>query len=158
MRVVVSDAALRVLSSGELEMAVRHERAHAESRDNLKRLLILLAPGLGLGELERSWKRFAEWAADDRATAGDEQRAVVLADALVRIAKLGCCEPAPLITAFLARSKDLEERVERLLKPRGSETGWGWWLGVAGSLGMVAACAGMANLERVHDLLEQLVH
>ena len=41
---VISRAVLQTLSAEELEAALRHERAHSLSRDNLKRLLLLLAP------------------------------------------------------------------------------------------------------------------
>jgi Zn-dependent protease with chaperone function len=69
-RVIVTRAAAAVLSMEQLDVALRHERAHAESRDNLKRLAMLLAPNLlprrTFAALEQAWARAAEWAADDR--------------------------------------------------------------------------------------------
>ena len=78
-RVVVSRQVLGLLSSDQMEAARRHERAHLESRDNWKRLLIEAAPiDFGGSALRQAWGRFSEWAADDRATEGDSARSVAL--------------------------------------------------------------------------------
>jgi beta-lactamase regulating signal transducer with metallopeptidase domain len=117
-RLLISEAALRELSSDQLSVALRHEHAHRASLDNLKRLLILLAPSIfpGLRLLEKSWIKCAEWAADDQATAGDESRSAMLAAALVRIARLqaGIRMP-PLVTSLVEADEDLSRRVDRLL-------------------------------------------
>ncbi len=107
-RIVVSDAARYVLTDVQLAMAIRHEHAHAHAGDNLKRLFILLTPGAfpRVSQLEQAWKRFSEWAADDRAAAGDAGRAVSLAEALVRVAKLGTAGETALMTSFLASEND----------------------------------------------------
>ena len=108
---------------GQLAAALRHEEAHRISRDNLKRLLLLLAPGLlpglhGFGAIERGWARFSEWAADDDAVAGDAHRSLSLAAALVRVARMGGSAPvSPLTAAFLGDSREISARVDRLLSP-----------------------------------------
>ena len=122
-RLVISREVLQNLSAVELEAALRHERAHGTSHDNLKRLLLLLAPNIlpfsmwgGLASLERGWAQFAEWAADDNAVNGDSRRAVSLAGALVRVANMGVLtEASPLMTSLVADGRDLEARVNRLL-------------------------------------------
>ena len=78
-RIFIPRKVMSSLSADQLGAALRHEGAHRDSRDNLKRLLILLAPGIfpfcrGFETLERHWARFTEWAADDRAVDGDTRR------------------------------------------------------------------------------------
>jgi beta-lactamase regulating signal transducer with metallopeptidase domain len=122
-RVVISRNVVSSLPVEQLSAVIRHERAHGISHDNLKRLLILLAPGIlpfasGFRNLERAWAKISEWAADDRATAGKTQRSLSLAAALVRVARLGTAVAAPaLATSLMADGADLSERVDRLLRP-----------------------------------------
>jgi Zn-dependent protease with chaperone function len=120
-RLLISRGVLRVLSAEELDAALRHEHAHRTSRDNAKRLLLLLAPDIfpfvrSLRTLEHSWSKFAEWAADDQAAGGDFRRAVSLAAALVHVARMGSAPPLPFLsTSLLACDRDLSARVDRLL-------------------------------------------
>lgn len=164
-RLVLSQAIVDALPGEQLRAALRHEDAHRESRDNMKRLLLLLAPGVlpglrGFDALEMAWARLAEWAADDRAVAGDSQVSISLAEALVRVARLGAApSPAPLATSLLADGRDLAERVERLLRPTApaSEPAF-----PSASMAMGAGAALMvmmlhpAVLHSVHSLLERL--
>src|SRR5580700_1511271 len=122
-RLIVSRGVLSALTAEQLAAAVRHERAHWTSRDNLKRLLILLTPGIlpfsgGSRTLERGWRKFAEWAADDRAVAGSARRSFALAAALVRVARIsaGPAAQAPLASMLLEEADQLAARVERLLR------------------------------------------
>jgi Zn-dependent protease with chaperone function len=121
-RLLISRSVLQSLSAEELDAALAHEHAHRSSRDNLKRLLIQLAPDIfpflhPLRTLERTWSQFAEWAADDQATAGDSGRAVSLAAALVQVARMGRGPRLPFLsTSLLASDRDLSARVDRLLE------------------------------------------
>lgn len=121
-RLLISRPVVHALTGEQLAAALRHEQGHLVSRDNFKRLLLLLAPdlfpgGRGFARLERAWNRFAEWSADDYAAAGDARRSLSLASALVSVARLGACpQAAPLITSLLADNRDLAARVERLLR------------------------------------------
>jgi hypothetical protein len=116
-RLVVSRGIRQALSTEQFEAALRHERAHGISRDNLKRLLMLLAPEFGgLRRLEEGWSRMAEWAADDWAVEGSAERGLALASALLAVARMGRPRPImPLATPLLADGDGLAERVERLL-------------------------------------------
>lgn len=64
-RIVVSRGVLAALSAEQLDAALRHERAHWASRDNLKRLLLLLAPDAlpfwrSFAALDAAWSRLSE--------------------------------------------------------------------------------------------------
>ena len=120
-RLLVGASVLRALSPGELTAALRHERAHQRSRDNLKRLWLLLSPDClpgirAFANIDRAWARFAEWAADDSSTQGDARRALSLAAALVRVSRMSAAAPPPVLaTPLLGAASDLAVRVDRLL-------------------------------------------
>jgi Zn-dependent protease with chaperone function len=169
-RLVISDGVLRSLSSRQLDVALRHENAHRVSRDNLKRLFLLLAPHPlpfvhGFSFLEKAWAKFAEWAADDAATRGDSLRALSLASALLCIARMGAGpRPSFLHTSLVAGDQNLAARIDRLLhaEPAGPEPVW--WapfperaaaLLVASSLTTLLFWP--VTLSTVHRLLEQFL-
>jgi Zn-dependent protease with chaperone function len=167
---VIRPRVVRALSPEQLQTALGHEWAHRTSRDNLKRLLLLLAPGVlpfseGFAALDRSWKRFTEWAADDRAIEGDPRRSLSLASALVRVARMGAAARlSPLVTSLVAGDHDLSARVDRLLgsmPPREEPLGRMRVLLGGASLLMAVSLAALllrpATLYSVHRLLEHLV-
>lgn len=160
-RLLISSQALEQLSSGELAVVLRHENAHLRSRDNLKRLLIRLAPPVfsRLRELEKAWAKYAEWAADDRAVDGDAVQSATLAAALVRVARLQSnVTVPPLMASLVEANEDLSARVDRLLcaAPVAEARFRSAWLVAAG-----AACCAVAmnpaSLREVHRLLERLL-
>jgi hypothetical protein len=164
-RLLLSHQVVTLLTHEQLDAAVLHERAHADAFDNLKRLLLAFTPGLlpgvrGFTALERQWARFTELAADDDAVAGDPHRALALASALVRVARLGV-NPAPL-TSSLLDGDGLTERVERLLHPAPYEHSYRGMIPALALAGTAALCAsGWAlrpeALQSAHQLLEHLV-
>ena len=170
-RLLISRGVLRTLSAEELDAALSHEHAHCTSRDNAKRLFLLLAPDIfpfvrPLRMLEHSWSKFTEWAADDQATAGDSSRAVSLAAALVQVARMGSAPRLPFLsTSLLARDRDLSVRVNRLLRAapvtpaRPSKTR----PLLRGASFLFACCLAALllappTLSLVHELLELLLH
>jgi Zn-dependent protease with chaperone function len=170
-RLLISRGVLHALSAEELDAALRHEHAHRTSRDNAKRLLLLLAPDIfpfvrPLRALERTWSKFAEWAADDQAIAGDSNRAASLAAALVQVARMGSGPRLPFLsTSLLACDRDLSARVDRLLHavPRASVAlkPAHHRLRTAGFLLTGALAASLLvpfALSSVHELLELLLH
>ena len=121
-RLVISRGVVSALSPEQLAAALRHERAHWTSRDNLKRLCILLTPEIlpfaGCSRtLERGWRKFTEWAADDRAVAGSARRSFALAAALVRVARMTADAPQSPLALLMGDADQLAARVDRLLRP-----------------------------------------
>jgi hypothetical protein len=175
-RVLISSAVLGALSPDELDVALCHEQAHRSARDNFKRLLILLAPDVlpfrrllaGLGD---GWASFAEWAADDEASRGNPQRALALAGALVRIARIGSGPEVPLVASFTAGGRHLEARVERLLHLESpgnaaalTDSGAAQFRAIAGLAAAASGCLAPvvfflpAALSLIYRLLEAFVH
>ena len=120
-QIIASGKVFDLLSQDELQVALQHERAHANSLDNLKHLVFLalpeILPGIhGFKEIEQSWSRFAERSADDAAIAGDPYRGVLLAGALVRIARFQQpLQSQPLLSCIISDGSELELRVSHLL-------------------------------------------
>jgi Zn-dependent protease with chaperone function len=164
-RMVISRSVAGALSPEQLDAALRHEHAHWTARDNFKRLLLLLSPGWFpfSAALEHAWAQMAEWAADDRAVAGDAARSLSLAAVLLAVARMGApAAPHRLATSLLAGAQDLAARVDRLLAavPPADEPApaGAFWTAATAVLAIAAAVwiAQPAALTSVHLLLERL--
>lgn len=170
-QLVISRRVMHGLSTEQREVALRHERAHCIASDNLKRFLILLAPDVlpfvrTFTSLERGWARFTEWAADDQAAEGDPRRALSLAAALVRVAKMGTPpELTSLSSSLMDGDHELQQRVDRLLRPQPKPEKPVKELiplltGAAALIVTAAITVSLwpGSLAVVHQALEQLVH
>ena len=170
-RLVVSRCVLGALSAEQLDVVLYHENAHCTSHDNLKRLFLLLAPDpipfvFGFSRIERAWAKFTEWAADDEAARGDSQRALTLAAALLRVARMGAGPRLSFLhTSLVAGSDDLSARVDRLLclepaRPQSPPLAHFFMRGAALLMaGTVAVLMILpATLSSVHQLLELFLH
>jgi len=170
-QLVISKTVLRGLNAEQRAAALRHESAHRVSRDNIKRFLILLSPDVVpfmrvFSALDHSWAKFTEWAADDQAVAGDSRRALSLASALVRVAKMGSRPKLSyLFSSLLRDNHELTERVDRLLRPQPNPGKPAEVLvPFLTSASALIACAVAVvivwpgSLSVVHQALERLVH
>lgn len=170
-RLMISQKVLRALSAEQLELALQHEAAHRVSRDNVKRLLVLIAPAplpflRVFSAFDRNWVRFSEWAADDEAAQGDPHRALSLAAALLCLARLGKAPRLTFLhTRLLPADQDLSSRVDRLLEvrpvrrnPRSRKrtVAIGAGLGIASCIAVLLTLP--AILSSVHRLLELFLH
>jgi hypothetical protein len=169
---IVSDRLSKLLLPEQMCLAVEHERAHVHSWDNLKRLLLVLAPDLlpftrSMRSLERNWAVLAEWAADDLAVDGDARKALTLAETLVQVAKQGgeARQDAQLSSLFALNSVDFRQRVDRLIEI-GANTGKELRLpraipaaGMAALLVSIASAGCNLYVSRIaHTWLERLMH
>ena len=170
-RLILSRHVMDALSPEELASALRHERAHRISHDNLKRLVMLLMPSVfpparAFRRLESEWARQAEWAADDTACDGSSQDSLSLAAALVKVMRIDATPEATpeLLTALVSGGEDLPVRVDRLLRAHSpGESGPKRSPYVTAGCAFLAAFAGFAILRPetqlfAHKVFERLIH
>jgi beta-lactamase regulating signal transducer with metallopeptidase domain len=166
-RILIGRDVVRELTPAELDVAIAHELAHREAFDNLVRWAMLCAPdffghSIRARRLEADWHEAAESLADARAVRGDRVRAVHLASALVKVAKLAARGPRTTAIPAWSTLNDpplLERRVRCLLSeappslaPRAPRLRMTLTL-VVGLVGAVPAAA-----ESIHRVTEHLVN
>lgn len=121
-RVFVAKDVRAELTAEELDVSLAHEAAHARAADNLKRLIAAWCPGLlSVGPLGRGldarWEAATEFAADADAVGGSGRRAIALASALVKVARLTPVGgAAPSLASRVHHQALLAARIERLLQ------------------------------------------
>lgn len=163
-RLIASRGLLRTLSSSQLTAALRHEEAHRTSHDNLKRLIMHCAPGIlpfvsASRRIEQAWAKFVERAADDRAVSGDPACALLLAEALLRVARLQGPQSA-LVAPLLSDGSELHARINRLLHPVSSPPAASRRLHLIASAALAIVAAVLfepLTLRLAHRLLEGLI-
>lgn len=148
------------LNPGALQAAIEHERAHISQFDNWKMLSISFLPRLLGDPWRRSWQLAADCAADEDAACGDAVRSLLLAEALVRTARLVKPSRSSAICAALTRGEaGLAVRVQRLLDPptdsRSSRNSL--LFGLAGVI-LFAAAAAVAISPWVYSACEMVLH
>ena len=159
-KVLVSRAALAMLNPRELKTALRHEIAHAQRYDNLKKLIFRFSVFPGMQDLEHAWSEETEMAADDAAVSSFRD-ALDLAAALIKVSRLGPPKSSELTMALLHSSTALGARVHRLItwnddhKPQ-KQSGWLYTLSAAATVISVAFTYGSA-LAGMHAVTEWLV-
>ena len=163
-RILVGPAIRHALTRAEFEAAVAHETAHRASRDNVKRFAMFCAPDLfGMSAaaliLEEKWRAASEWQADAAAVAGDQARAVDLASALVKVARIASAGQSLGSPAWstLHDAPLLETRVHRLLTGDAPEAARSRSIAAALALAMLvgaAATLGITGGAAVHALTE----
>ena len=169
-RILIGAEARAALTPSELDLAISHEIAHRRSRDNLKRFLMFCSPDFFgsttvARQLEERWQAEAECEADAHAVRGDGHRAVVLATALVKVARLGgggslhSISPAWTSSAFHVPTL-LEMRVRRLVSSSALPPvapGNVGWSGTALGLGAAAGVWLLGFSDMLHLITEAMV-
>jgi Zn-dependent protease with chaperone function len=162
-KVLVSEAAIAALTPPELRTALKHEMAHAQSYDNLKKLLFRFSVFPGMAGLERAWSEQTELAADDAAVSCS-QDALDLAGALIKVSRLSTMQrQAALTTGLLHSSTALGTRVQRLVcwekEPVsiGGSKHWRYALPPLGAALVVVVATYGSMLTGLHQVTEWLV-
>lgn len=160
-RVLISDAAVALLSENELQVAVRHELRHKSAWDNLRKVLLSATPFPGMGRLENAWLEAAEISADASAVT-NRQEALDLAATLIKLSRSSMKRPEPaLATGLLSGSSSIGLRVDHLLQWRADtrrfQYSWPWTLLALLTLAVAIACNYGATLAFTHQLTELLV-
>jgi Zn-dependent protease with chaperone function len=166
-RIFVSRSVRAMLTDDELDASLAHERAHHQTRDNLKRLLVACSPDLlgiwpGGRALERQWREAVEFAADARAVSGSERRGVLLASALLKVARMTPATGVPAAGIGFYNGAPISERINRLLAPRLEEDpaprlGRAWSVSLWGMTLLVAIASAEGAWFGVHLATEGLV-
>ncbi len=162
-KVLVSQSAIELLSHEELHISLKHELAHARSRDNLKKLVFRFCPFPGMSKLESAWSQTAELAADDAAVS-NLAGALDLAAALVKLARLVAVDAAAVCTVGFVTGP-IGVRVARLLawneiKASQSQATWIRPSRAIPAVCMALLCLGVTYgpaLALTHELTEWLV-
>lgn len=160
---IVAQSVLDACTPEELDAILAHEQGHIERRDNLWRALLSAAPDVLTWlpiarRLESAWHAATEEAADDCAARLGQLGRPLLAQALVKVARLAVShvEPGALPATALYRGDDIERRVRRLLAPEGAAVRPHRARPVV--LALAFAALVVASLESVHTILEAAVH
>jgi Zn-dependent protease with chaperone function len=169
-RLVVARTVLLSCDGDELAAVLAHEAGHHSRRDCWVRLLVRACPDLlsmtPWGDrMERLWAEAAEQDADERAARTGPTRAMDLASALVKVARLARAGslPAPAVSA-LYRGEGVGARVARLLerdparqRDAAEAAKLFTLIGLAALLAFVPAAAASGLHYQVHGVLEVVV-
>jgi hypothetical protein len=165
-RVLLSEAAEFLLTTNELQTALRHEVAHVRRWDNLKKLLLRFVTFPGMSGLETAWLEATEMAADDAAVSNATE-ALDLAAAIIKLSQLGSASgfaSVDLATALVhSAAASTNARVERLIawsdERRVPPQRYSSWYALGVGLATIAAFAVTYSglLVRVHTATEWLV-
>jgi Zn-dependent protease with chaperone function len=163
LKLIIAQSVLDACTPEEIEAILAHEQAHIERRDNLWRALLMTAPDLLTWlpvsrRLNLSWQTATEEAADDCAGRLGHLGRPLLAQALVKVARLAVArlDPHDVPASALYRGEDIERRVRRLLGPETNPARPRHTL--AALLALAFGAAVVASLETVHLILEAAVH
>jgi Zn-dependent protease with chaperone function len=161
-RLVVARAVLDHCSPEQLRAILAHERGHLRRHDNLRLALLATAPDLlawlpGSKRLAAAWHLAAEDAADDEADSVGPTGRLVLAEALIAVARLAPPGVVEVPMSALYRGEDLDRRIRRLLAPPVRPAAgrlWRWHAALAWGL---LFCSALLTLHAVHELVEVAV-
>ena len=168
-RLLIAESVLRSCSADELTAVLAHEQGHVDRRDNLRRLMLSVAPDIlawlpASDRLLAAWREAAEDAADDDAARSGADGRARLASALVKVARLatGRTTSGLMPASTLYGGEGLERRVRRLLGPSTAHGEWraSSWATVLrrSAVGIGCVAGAILALEGVHSAIETVIH
>ena len=160
-QIIIARSVLERCAPEELHAILAHEHTHVVRHDNIRRAIFTIAPDL-LSWLPVSDRMLAAWherceeAADNGVNHLGERGRVLLAQALIRVARLAPAAPAvhDLPASALYRGEDLNRRIHRLLAPPAAAAPPDRLLGYA--IAFVTGVSVLA-LGPIHDVVEVAV-
>ena len=160
-RIIIARSVLERCTPDELRAVLAHEYTHIVRHDNLRRAIFTAAPDL-LSWLPVSDRLLAAWhdrceeAADNGANSLGERGRILLAQALIRVARLAPAAPAvhDLPASALYRGEDLNRRIHRLLAPPAAVATPDRLLGYTIACGIGLS---IIALKPIHDVVEVAV-
>jgi Zn-dependent protease with chaperone function len=164
-KLIIATSVIEACSPEELRAILAHEQGHLDRRDNLRRLLMSVAPDAlawfpASEKLLRSWRAATEEVADDHAARDGANGRLHLASALIKVARLAdrnkVTDLMPAATLFCG--ENLSARVRRLLGPQAApdRAALVTWRTVAGAAGLIVASA--FALQGLQELVEETIH
>ena len=160
-RIVIARSVLEGCAPDELRAILAHERVHIDRHDNVRRAIFATAPDvlswLPISDrLQIAWHDRCEETADNGAGRLGDRGRVLLAQALIRVARLTPVPPSihDLPASALYRGEDLTRRIHRLLAPPAALAAPTRRLRYLVTL---AAIASILAIRPIHDLVEVAV-
>jgi Zn-dependent protease with chaperone function len=161
-RLVIAQSVLAHCSPEQLGAVLAHEAGHVRRRDNARRTLLATIPDVlawlpAAKRLADAWHTAAEDAADDDADRVGPTGRLLLAEALIRVARLAPPGLVDVPVSALFRGEDLNRRIRRLLAPatRPAVRTWSWQRALVGASTLF--CSALLALHAVHALVEVAV-
>lgn len=162
-RLVIARTVIEHCSPDQLRAILAHERSHLRRRDNARLTLLATMPDVlawlpGSTRLAEAWQTAAEDAADDEADSVGPTGRLLLAEALIRVARLAPPGLVEVPVSALYRGENLDRRIRRLLAPAvrpAARRAWTWQRVLL--LGGVVCCSALLALHAVHALVEVAV-
>jgi Zn-dependent protease with chaperone function len=160
-RIVIARSVLEGCEPDELRAILAHEQIHIDRHDNVRRAIFATAPDV-LSWLPISDRLLAAWhdrceeSADNGAGRLGDGGRVLLAQALIRVARLATVPPLvhDLPASALYRGEDLNRRIHRLLGPPAAVAAPSRRLRYLVALGVTAS---ILAVRPIHDLVEAAV-
>jgi beta-lactamase regulating signal transducer with metallopeptidase domain len=160
-RIVIARSVLDACAPEEVRAILAHEQVHIDRHDNVRRAIFAASPDVlswlpVSGRLLAAWHDRCEENADNGASRLGERGRVLLAQALIRVARLAPATPSiqDLPASALYRGEELNRRIHRLLAPPAAVAAPSLRLRYLIALAFTAS---VPAVRPIHDLVEAAV-